>query len=233
MRVALAPALSPPSFAFGENGQNYRSILETRELEIRAKMPNPRRFHESPAAEQPEWLTLGQAAKYLGVAQSTLRKWCDARRVPAFTTPGGHRRFRRSDLDEFLEQSQLGARGRRAPVVLVIDDEPGITAYVRASLEPAGYRVEQSGDAKEGQRLIETRPPDLIMVDVTMPGANGWQTLRRLREQRGEAPPPVILFSAVAGSDEELARSLGAAAYFGSPLDPRRLVESAREALPV
>ena len=40
----------------------------------------------------PEWLTLGQAAKYLGVAQSTIRKWSDQGRVPAFYTPGGHRR---------------------------------------------------------------------------------------------------------------------------------------------
>ena len=71
------------------------------------------------------------------------------------------------------------------------------------------------------------------MVDVTMAGANGWEPLRRLREQRGNAAPPVILFSAVNESDEGLARSLGAEAYFGSPLDPRRLVESVRDVLPV
>jgi len=183
--------------------------------------------------EQPEWLTLGQAAKYLGVAQSTLRKWCDARRVPAFTTPGGHRRFLKDDLDAFVGQSQLRSRDRRGPVVLVIDDEPGIAAYVRASLEPAGYEVEQSNDVGEGLRRVETHPPDLVMVDVTMPGANGWEPLRHLREQRGKAAPLVILFSAVKESDEGLARSLGAEAYFGRPLDPRRLVESAREVLPV
>ena len=57
--------------------------------------------------------------------------------------------------------------------------------------------------------------------------------LRRLREQRGEDAPPLILFSAVNESDEQLARSLGAKAYFGRPLDPRRLVESAREVLPI
>ena len=51
---------------------------------------------------QPEWLTLGQAAKYVGVAQSTMRKWSDLGRVSAFYTPGGHRRYRRADLDQFL-----------------------------------------------------------------------------------------------------------------------------------
>ena len=49
-------------------------------------------------ATEPDWLTLGQAAKYLGVAQSTIRKWSDQGRVPAFYTPGGHRRYRRSDV---------------------------------------------------------------------------------------------------------------------------------------
>lgn len=194
-------------------------------------MLDRRPSHPSRTDEQSEWLTLGQAAKYLGVAQSTLRKWCDAKRVPAFTTPGSHRRFRRGDLDEFVDQSRLGSRSRPGPVVLVIDDEPGIAAYVRASLEPAGYEVEQSVDLKEGLRLVETRSPDLVMVDVTTPGANGWEKLRRLRDERGEAAPLVILFSAVNESDEELTRSLGAEAYFGSPLDPRRLVESAREVL--
>ena len=53
-----------------------------------------------------EWLTLGQAARFLGVAQSTIRKWADQARVPAFYTPGGHRRFRRADLEAFLERSR-------------------------------------------------------------------------------------------------------------------------------
>ena len=48
-------------------------------------------------ASEPDWLTLGQAAKYLGVAQSTIRKWSDQGRVPAFYTPGGHRRYRRGE----------------------------------------------------------------------------------------------------------------------------------------
>jgi len=53
-----------------------------------------------------EWLTLGQAARFLGVAESTIRKWSDQAKVPAFYTPGRHRRFRRSDLEAFLERSR-------------------------------------------------------------------------------------------------------------------------------
>ena len=61
-------------------------------------------------ANEPDWLTLGQAAKYLGMAQSTIRKWSDNGRVPAFYTPGGHRRYRRSDLETFLDRSGPGGK---------------------------------------------------------------------------------------------------------------------------
>ena len=57
-----------------------------------------------------DWLTLGQAARYLGVAQSTIRKWSDDGKVPAFYTPGGHRRFRRADLEAFVAESGPGRR---------------------------------------------------------------------------------------------------------------------------
>ena len=65
------------------------------------------------AGEPTDWLTLGQAAKYLGVAQSTIRKWSDQGLVPAFYTPGGHRRFRRRDLDDLPRALRAGG-GRRA-----------------------------------------------------------------------------------------------------------------------
>src|SRR5262249_62147924 len=82
-------------------------------------------------ADEPDWLTLGQAAKYLGMAQSTIRKWSDTGRLPAFYTPGGHRRYRRADLDQFLERGGSAAPGRgggRRPVLIVADHErpPGV-----------------------------------------------------------------------------------------------------------
>lgn len=66
---------------------------------------------DSTRRRESDWLTLGQAATFLGVAPSTLRAWADASRVPAFYTPGGHRRFRRSDLEAFLARSGPGRAG--------------------------------------------------------------------------------------------------------------------------
>src|ERR1700716_3907003 len=99
-----------------------------------------------------EWLTLGQAARFLGVAQSTIRKWSDTGRLPAFYTPGGHRRYRRSDLDEFLNQGGKAAprRGEGRRLILIVDDDDRLREFVRVNLEMEGYAVREAASAEEG-----------------------------------------------------------------------------------
>jgi excisionase family DNA binding protein len=182
---------------------------------------------------EPDWLTLGQAAKYLGVAQSTIRKWSDLGRVPAFYTPGGHRRYRRSDLDAFLERSGPGAKDRIGPVVLVVDDDPSVRELVRANLELEGYTVREAGSAAEGLTALEEAPPDLILLDVMMPEVDGWEMLRRVQERFGVGAIPVIVFS---GEVEERAvaarETRGARGFLGKPFDLQRLLDQAKQIVP-
>ena len=105
---------------------------------------------------EPDWLTLGQAAKFLGVAQSTIRKWSDQGRVPAFYTPGGHRRYRRSDLESFLDRSGPGGRTKSGPLVLLVDDDDKVRELVRVNLEFEGYTVREAGsaDGSEDERRL-------------------------------------------------------------------------------
>lgn len=65
---------------------------------------------------QPERLALGAASRLLGVDPDTLRRWADEGRVPAFTTPGGHRRFERSALERLVEARRAGPDGGLAPL---------------------------------------------------------------------------------------------------------------------
>src|SRR6266508_2321487 len=120
-------------------------------------------------AGESDWMTLGQAAKFLGVAQSTIRKWSDLGRVPAFYTPGGHRRYKRADLDSFLERSGPSAAAGAGPVVLIVDDDERLREYVRVNLEMEGYSVREAGNADEGLRVLEESTPDLVLLDVMMP----------------------------------------------------------------
>lgn len=180
-----------------------------------------------------EWLTLGQAAKYLGVAQSTIRKWSDHGRLPAFYTPGGHRRYRRADLDAFLERSGPGGRAKEGPLVLIVDDDPGLRGFVRASLELEGYSVREAGSAEEGLAAIEEEPPNLILLDVMMPQMDGWEMLSRLQERHGVGAIPVLMFSGKIGEQAVAeAGKRGAQGFIGKPFDPQQLIESAKQMLP-
>ena len=182
-------------------------------------------------ASEPDWLTLGQAAKFLGVAQSTIRKWSDQGRVPAFYTPGGHRRYRRRDLETFLDRSGPGGR-TDGPLVLVVDDDPRLREFMRVNLTMEGYSVREAASAEEALEAIEDTAPELVLLDVVMPGVDGWQMLQRMQERHGSIP--VIMFSGKvdetsAGDAEER----GARGFIGKPFDPQQLIERAKQLVPL
>jgi len=184
-----------------------------------------------PPSGEPEWLTLGQAAKFLGVAQSTIRKWSDQGRVPAFYTPGGHRRYRRRDLELFVDRS--GPSGKAGgPLVLVVDDDARLREYMRVNLEIEGYAVREADSAEKALEAIEDQAPDLVLLDVVMPGVDGWQMLQKLQERHGSIP--VIMFS---GQVDERsageAEQRGARGFVGKPFDPQELLSRAKALVPV
>ncbi len=181
----------------------------------------------------PDWLTLGQAAKYLGVAQSTIRKWSDQGRVPAFYTPGGHRRYRRPDLDNFLNRSGPGGSMQQGPLVLIVDDDERVREYVRVNLEMEGYAVREAGSAEEGLGVLDEVSPDLILLDVMMPEVDGWEMLRRVQERHGVGAIPVVMFSGkVDEQSAQEATARGAQGFVGKPFDPQQLIEHAKQLLP-
>jgi excisionase family DNA binding protein len=179
---------------------------------------------------EPEWLTLGQAAKFLGVAQSTIRKWSDHGRVPAFYTPGGHRRYRRRDLEAFLDRS--GPAGQETgPLVLVVDDDDRLREFIRVNLELEGYTVREAESGDAGLAAIEDQAPDLVLLDVMMPGIDGWEMLQRMQERHGSIP--VIMFSGkVDEGSLAHAADRGARAVVGKPFDPHQLIERAKQLVP-
>jgi len=180
-----------------------------------------------------EWLTLGQAARFLGVAQSTMRKWSDTGRVPAFYTPGGHRRYRRSDLEVFLERSGPHKPGA-GPLVLLVDDDERLRELVRVNLEFEGYKVREAGSAQEGLLAIEEARPDLVLLDVMMPQTDGWEMLRKIQDQYGSGAIPVVMFSGkVDGAAHAEASTAGAHAFVGKPFDMQQLIEQTKQIAPV
>jgi excisionase family DNA binding protein len=190
-------------------------------------------YREQTKASDGEWLTLGQAARFLGVAQSTIRKWSDQGRVPAFYTPGGHRRYRRADLEKFLERSGPGGAARAGPLILLVDDDARVREVVRVNLEFEGYTVREAASADEGLAAIEDAKPDLILLDVMMPQVDGWEMLRRVQERHGAGAIPVVMFS---GQVDERsgaeATERGAQGFVGKPFDLQQLIDQTKQIVP-
>jgi excisionase family DNA binding protein len=184
----------------------------------------------APAGES-DWLTLGRAARYLGVAQSTIRKWSDSGRVRAFKTPGGHRRYRRADLDDFLQGS--APESRSGPVVLIVDDDERLREYVRVNLEMEGYTIHEAASADDGMRVLDELRPDLVLLDVMMPQVDGWEMLRLMHERHGVGSIPVVMFSGkVDERAADQAAERGAQGFIGKPFDPNELIAQTKQLLP-
>ena len=190
-------------------------------------------YRENSGRREPEWMTLGQAAIFLGVAQSTIRKWSDSGRISTFYTPGGHRRYRRGDLETFLARSGPG-RQQSGPSVLLVDDDAGMRELVRLQLEREGYSVKEAASAAEGLAAIESGKPELIMLDVMMPHTDGWEMLRQIQERYGVGSIPVLMFSGqVDEAGQRQATSNGARGFVGKGFDLDELVDQAKAIVPV
>ncbi len=115
------------------------------------------------------------------------------------------------------------------PLVLVADDEPRITRLVSLILQPDGFRVVTANSGEDALRKAEEIKPDVVLLDIVMPGIDGIEAMRRLRETR---PVPVILLTAK-GSTADKARglNLGADDYVAKPFHPEELAARVRAVL--
>jgi len=106
--------------------------------------------------------------------------------------------------------------------VLVIDDDDDIRGLVVELLQRAGLEVEQAGDGRAGLRAFHQSQPDLVLLDVSMPDLDGWQTLERIRDLSGV---PVMMLTA-RGAELERVRGLQAGAddYMVKPFGRQELV---------
>ena len=113
--------------------------------------------------------------------------------------------------------------------ILVVDDEPSITKLVSAYLRPEGYEVYVVTDGNAGLKAARTLKPDLIILDVMLPGLDGIELLSRLRR---ESDVYVIMLTArTEETDKIVGLSVGADDYVTKPFSPRELVARVKAAL--
>src|SRR5512145_3406749 len=113
--------------------------------------------------------------------------------------------------------------------ILVIDDEPTIVNLVQAYLKPEGYEVFTAVDGPSGLKAARAFKPDLVVLDVMLPGMDGLELLSRLRR---ESQVYVIMLTArTEETDKIVGLSVGADDYVTKPFSPRELVARVKAAL--
>jgi two-component system response regulator ResD len=132
----------------------------------------------------------------------------------------------RAALDDTAARVGLNGTVR---TVLVVDDEPLIRDVVARYLEREGFRVVECGDGETARALVERHNPDLVVLDVMLPGMDGLEVCRWIR---GRSATPVILLTARGEeTDRIVGLELGADDYVVKPFSPRELAVRARNLL--
>ena len=116
--------------------------------------------------------------------------------------------------------------------VLIADDEPNIVASLEFLMEQAGYEVKVAASGQEALALVASFRPDLVLLDVMMPGKNGYEVCQRLKSDPATREVKVVMLSAK-GREVEVAKGLelGADAYVTKPFSTRDLVARIRDML--
>jgi len=110
--------------------------------------------------------------------------------------------------------------------ILLMEDETDIAFLAKFTLESNGYEVFTANDGQSGLELVEKNPSiDLIILDIMMPGMDGYQVLEKLKTDPGKKDIPVLIFSAMVQEKEiEKGYRLGASGYIKKPFDAEYLV---------
>ena len=125
--------------------------------------------------------------------------------------------------DPDAPDSRATSEGR----VLVVDDESAIRLVCRVNLRSAGFETLEAGDGETAIELARTEQPDLILLDIMLPGLDGWEVAARLRETPETRSIPIVFLTARSATPDEL-RGLeaGGLGYIAKPFDPIELAQT-------
>lgn len=174
-------------------------------------------------------LTTGQIAKYCGVHPRTVTRWIDNGKLPAYQLPErGDRRVRTTDFVQFLSDNNLPIPQeltRTTQRVLIVEDEPPMASAIQRALRLKNFETRVAHDGFEAGRLLESFIPDLITLDLMMPGIDGLEVLKKLKANPAYDNIRILVISAAIDSKIEEAFELGADAAISKPFTNDELIE--------
>ena len=121
---------------------------------------------------------------------------------------------------------------RIASKILVVEDDPSFSRYLCHVLEREGYQVVSANNGLEGLRKVKGESPSLLILDVMLPGLDGYELCHRLRDDPTTAAIPILMLSAKGqDTDKTTALKVGANDFFSKPVDRLVLLNKVAELL--
>lgn len=174
--------------------------------------------------------TTHDIAKLVNADISTVSAWIDDKKLPAYRTPGGHRRVRRQDLLSFLAAHGMPVRleERAGPAVLVVEDDPDFRrALVRMVGTLPGVTVHEAEDGFTAGRRVEEVKPDVVLLDLVLPDADGLKVCRQIRKDPDLQATRVVVISGFDTPEHRrAAQDAGVDAFLAKPLGLPRLKDT-------
>jgi excisionase family DNA binding protein len=183
-------------------------------------------------------LTVFQASKYCSVSPKTIINWIEAGHIKAYKTVGGHRRIKKSDLENFMrkqgipfpEEEVVGERKR----ILIVDDDQIIVETIVQALEEEEYDYEilSASDGFEAGLQVNHFKPHLLILDIMMPDIKGYDVCKKIKENEETKDTKIIVLSAYLDDEKfKKMKEYGADLCFSKPLPLPRLKEEVAKSL--
>lgn len=201
--------------------------MKTKSYLSNAGVGHPQR---TDAAANKPYLSPKEVAIMLRVQPVTVRAWAQNGQLPALTTPGGHRRFLHRDIVRFAQERgvRLEADERLdiTPKVLVVDDERPVANYLAEFLNAHGARTAIAYDGFDAGRKIHTFAPDFILLDLMMPGLDGFEVCAQVKADPATCDIRIVAMTGVYTREYSLqVTAAGAEHCLAKPLDHDRLLQ--------
>jgi len=115
--------------------------------------------------------------------------------------------------------------------IMIVEDHPTMREAMRMVLEHEGFDIRESGDGQAALAMVRERPPDLLFLDLNIPGTSGAEVLRVLKSDPDTADVRVIIVTATGEEGRDYVLSLGADEYFTKPFSPLALLRTVEKVL--
>jgi len=174
--------------------------------------------------------TITQAAIICSLNRTTLWRWIKSGKLQAYQIPSGQYKIKQEDLEQFIRKKlpfldlvlQKESKG-----ILIVDDEPSVRKTIKKILTKEQYKVDEASNGLEAGLKIMKSKPALILLDLFMPGIDGFETCRQIKSNPETQHIKIIILSGYATRENrKKAHELGADVFIQKPVNKQELLDN-------